>query len=126
MINPMVSVEKSSMPQPSQPEQRKSVDEGADHGRWAETLRNEIDSYFEMMKKFNSKPPFEVLQDLSSIVSRVAEIRVILSRSNNMTAQAIRTKEVDPLLDAAEKLFRIHSRLIALQEKEYDTNRGQF
>jgi len=123
----MVNVEKSSMPQPSRPERRKSVDEGTDIGqRWAETLRNEIDSYFEMMKKFNSKPPFEVLQDLSSIVSRVAEIRVILSRSNNVTAQAIRTKEVDPLLDAAEKLFRIHSRLIALQEKEYDTNRGQF
>lgn len=97
-----------------------------DEENWVKTLRNEIDSYFELMKKFNSRTPSEVLQDLSSIISRAAEIRIKLSRSNHKLAQAIRTKEVDTLLDAADKLFKIHSRLIALQESERQATRGQF
>src|ERR1044072_5173098 len=93
--------------------------------QYVQAIRNEIDSYFGMLKQLNEMPSEEIFATLSAITARLAELRTLLWRSDSRRYSALRTREIEPLLETTERLFRIHSRSFAVATQEYDAMRGQ-
>lgn len=77
------------------------------------------------MRKFQVMDIAEVLLSLSAFSARAAEMRAQLVRVDNRRAAAFRTKEVEPLLEEVDRQFRIHSRLQAVRQMEWDSSKGQ-
>lgn len=88
-------------------------------------IRLEIDGYYKILRKLVRSDPSEVFQHLSAISARMSEIRTRLIRVESRKATAIRTKEVDPLLEEVDRQFKFHSRLQATREMEASLTRGQ-
>ena len=84
----------------------------------ARIIQAEIDDYLVRLKNLNSLPPSEVFQTLSAISARMAEIRNRLVRVENRRFTALRTKEVDPLIDEVDRQFKFHSRIHAVRDSE--------
>lgn len=86
---------------------------------WLSSLREEIDGYVTTLESFATSDPADVLAQIASIHARLVGIRIGLHRSSSQRANAFRTKEVDPLMEAVEFQFKISSRIIALAEQEW-------
>ncbi len=81
-------------------------------------IQGEVDDYLRRLKTLNGLPPTEVFQTLSAISARLAEIRNRLIRVDNRRLTALRTKEVDPLIEEVDRQFKFHSRIQAVREAE--------
>ena len=88
-------------------------------------VREEIDGYMVVLKTLRSQPPDEVFLALSGITARLAEIRLMCVRSESRRLVALRTREIDPVLDEVDRQFRFHSRLQAVRQMEWDGMKGQ-
>ena len=88
--------------------------------------RQELDGYYTQMREFNGWLSYEVLQALSAMSARASELRGHLMRNDSRRATGFRTKELDPFLDAVEFQFKVHSRLIAVQQAEWEMSKGAF
>lgn len=86
-------------------------------------IREELDSYLVALKQLNTMPPDEVFVTISGITARLAEIRVNLVRTDARRMTALRTKEVDPILEECDRQFRLHSRIQAVRQLEMDQTR---
>ena len=86
---------------------------------WLQSVRQELDDYCVAMEKFATSDPATVMADISSIHARLVGIRVALQRSGSQRANSLRTREVDPLIDALEFQFKCSSRIIALADQEW-------
>ncbi|QBQ74859.1 hypothetical protein [Caudovirales GX15bay] len=84
----------------------------------------ELDEMRERIQRFPAIDPSDVLAELSAISGRLAEMRAQLYRDNSQRAQALRTREIDPLREECEMQFKIHSRRIALMEWELRMSGG--
>ena len=62
---------------------------------------------------------------LSSMSSRLMEIRTRIQRYDKKDWHNLRTREIDPLLEHVDRIFKITSRRIALNELEWQQVRGQ-
>jgi hypothetical protein len=82
------------------------------------TIQTELNDYLRRLQQLNSLPPVEVFQALSAISARLAEIRSHLVRTDNRRYTALRTKEVDPLIDEVDRQFKFHSRIQAVRDSE--------
>ena len=82
------------------------------------SIQAELNDYLRRLKDLNSYPPVEVFQTLSAISARLAEIRNRLIRTDNRRFTALRTKEVDPLIDEVDRQFKFHSRIQAVRDSE--------
>jgi hypothetical protein len=83
-----------------------------------ESVRTELDWTRQQIAGFADLDADEVLAVLSAIVGRLAELRAQLQRDGSPRATALRTRELDPLRDDLDLLFKIWSRRIALMEWE--------
>jgi hypothetical protein len=81
-----------------------------------DNIRQELDGYYAGMRQYPQLEPDMVLLDLSGVAARLTEIRAFLVRDNSQQANALRTKEVDPLLAQVDVQFKIHSRVQAIRE----------
>lgn len=81
-----------------------------------DVIRKELDGYYTGMRQYAQLEPDQVLLDLSGIAARLTEIRAFLVRDNSQQANALRTKEVDPLLAQIDVQFKLHSRVQAIRE----------
>ena len=81
-------------------------------------LRAEIDGYHRQLRQLVAMDTAEVLQTLSAISARVAELRVQLQRRPERQATALRTKELDPLHEEIDRQFKFHSRILSVREME--------
>lgn len=81
-------------------------------------IQDEINDYLRRLKELNGLPPAEVFQTLSAISARLAEIRNRLIRVENRRFTALRTKEIDPLIEEVDRQFKFHSRIQAVREAE--------
>jgi hypothetical protein len=81
-------------------------------------IQVELNDYLRRLKDLNSYPPVEVFQTLSAISARLAEIRNRLVRTDNRRFTALRTKEVDPLIEEVDRQFKFHSRIQAVRDSE--------
>lgn len=86
---------------------------------WLTKIREELDDYYGSMEKFFENDPADNMAQISSIGARLSHIRALLQRSGSQPATSLRTKEVDPLIEALEFQFKIHSRVVSLAELEY-------
>lgn len=93
--------------------------------RLVDEVRKEIDGYYIMLKRLHVMPPEEVFYTLSSITARVSEIRTHLWRSESRRLAALRSREIDPLLEEADRQFRLMSRHQAVRQMEWDAAKGQ-
>lgn len=93
---------------------------------WLTDIRNELDEYHRELQKLGSMPSGEVLQTLSSMVARVYEIRHHLYRSDLRLATAVRTREVDPMIEELKLIYTIQSRLISDRRDEWEMAKGQY
>ena len=82
------------------------------------TIQNELNDYLHRLQLLNSLPPVEVFQTLSAVSARLAEIRNHLVRTDVRRYTALRTKEVDPLIDEVDRQFKFHSRIQAVRDSE--------
>lgn len=81
-----------------------------------DSIRRELDDYYTGMRQYADMEPDMVLIDLSGVAARLTEIRAFLIRDNSQQANALRTKEIDPLLAQIEVQFKLHSRIQAIRE----------
>lgn len=81
-------------------------------------IQVEVNDYLRRLKDLNASPPVEVFQTLSAISARVAEIRNRLVRTDNRRFTALRTKEIDPLIEEVDRQFKFHSRIQAVRDSE--------
>lgn len=81
-------------------------------------IQIELNDYLRRLQLLNSLPPVEVFQTLSAVSARLAEIRNHLVRTDNRRYTALRTKEVDPLIDEVDRQFKFHSRIQAVRDSE--------
>ncbi len=88
-------------------------------------LRAEVDEYFSLMKRFHEMEPDEIFMKLSSITARAAEIRIALVRRESRRCTALRTKEIDPLIEQVDRQFRMWSRILAVKEIDVRLSGGQ-
>ena len=72
------------------------------------------------LKQLGSLDIEEVFLRLAAITARLTEIRIHLHRVDSRRFTALRTREVDPLLDEADRQFRIFSRLQAVRTFEFE------
>lgn len=93
-------------------------DRSAAVNTWVSDIQVELDDYLTRLRDLNSLPPVEVFQALSAISARLAEIRNRLIRTDNRRFTALRTKEVDPLIDEVDRQFKFHSRIQAVRDSE--------
>lgn len=92
---------------------------GADPaGDAVRTIQTELNDYLRRLQSLNSLPPVEVFQTLSAVSARLAEIRNHLVRTDVRRYTALRTKEVDPLIDEVDRQFKFHSRIQAVRDSE--------
>ena len=89
------------------------------------TIQNELNDYLRRLQLLNSLPPVEVFQTLSAASARLAEIRNHLVRTDNRRYTALRTKEVDPLIDEVDRQFKFHSRIASVRQMEWDATTGR-
>jgi hypothetical protein len=91
---------------------------------WVETLRAEIDTYLCGLRQLGSRPPEQVFTYLSGVSARLVEIRTQLWRSDSRRCAALRSREIDPLLEEVDRQFRFHSRIAAMVELEWQMTRA--
>jgi hypothetical protein len=92
--------------------------------RWVIEARGEIDDYMVLVRKLRSLPPDEVFLELSGITARLTELRLMCVRSESRRLAALRTREIDPLIEECERQFRFHSRIQACRTMEADLTRN--
>lgn len=95
----------------------KSDDHAIDRDQLS-AFRDELDDYLARIRGFENADPAHVMAMISSIHARLAHIRVQLVRSGSQRASVLRTKEVDPVMEALEFQFKVHSRIISIAELE--------
>lgn len=88
-------------------------------------LRDELDGYFATMQKFEALDPVEVMFLISAMSARVAELRSHMVRQESRSANAFRTKELEPFLEECERQFKIHSRIQSMRDMEFRMSGGQ-
>lgn len=86
--------------------------------------RDELAEMRGEVSRFAGEDPADILEALSGMAGRVAEIRANLFRSATQRAQTLRVQEVDPFRDDLELQFKIWSRRIALMEWELRMSGG--
>lgn len=96
-----------------------SVDDAFD------VVQAELDDYYVRLKGLNALPSTEVFQTLSALSARVSEMRSRLIRLDARRPTALRTKQVDPLLEEIDRQFKFHSRIVAMRQFEWDASKGQ-
>jgi hypothetical protein len=92
--------------------------------QWVVEVRAEIDDYMILLRKLRSLPPEQVFLELSGITARMAEIRMVCVRSESRRLAALRTREIDPLIEECDRQFRFHSRIQAVRSIEWDQTRN--
>jgi hypothetical protein len=92
--------------------------------RWVYGIRAELDDYMVLLKKLRAMPPDVVFMELSAITARLAEIRLTCVRSESRRLSALRTREIDPLLDECDRQFRFHSRIQSVRQAEWEQTRN--
>lgn len=96
-----------------------------DERSWLVGVRDEIAEYAGQIEQFSTLDVSVVLSHISSIHARLSNIRMQCMRSGSRTANALRTQQIDPLIDALEFQFKVTSRSMALMELEWQMARGQ-
>lgn len=79
----------------------------------------ELDDIYANLPGFPGMEPDQVLLMCSGWLARLTGIRADLQRAGTTKANALRTKEIDPLIDALDQQFKIHSRLISMRELDF-------
>lgn len=79
----------------------------------------ELDDIYANLPGFPGMEPDQVLLMCSGWLARLTGIRADLQRAGTAKANALRTKEIDPLIDALDQQFKIHSRLISMRELDF-------
>ncbi len=92
---------------------------------WLGELRKEVNSYLKVLSEFASSDPREVMGDISSIHARLVFMRIELFREGSQRAATLRTKEVDPLIEAIEFQFKVQSRIISMMDLDWKLAGGQ-
>jgi hypothetical protein len=91
-----------------------------------EVWRDEVDSYYEEMIRFQYLEPDEVFAKLSSWTARISYIRTQIVRHENRVQAAFRTKEIDPFLAECDRQFKIWSRAFSVYSLDWNlAGRGQ-
>lgn len=90
-----------------------------------EPLRTELTGYRTEMCKLKGHTTREVMVLLSGWHARATVMRAQASRSESRRANAFRTQEVDPFIEACDFQFRIWSRVQAFDSDEMRMARGQ-
>lgn len=85
----------------------------------------ELDDIYAALPDFPNMEPDQVLLFISGWLARLTGIRAVLQRSGSTRANSLRTKEIDPLIDALDQQFKIHSRLIAMRELDFKVSGAQ-
>lgn len=88
------------------------------------TVQQELDGYYKRMQQYPSMEPDEVMLDLSGIAARLTEIRSQLVRDGGQRTNALRTREVDPLLEQIDLQFKLHSRIQSIREFDWRMTNG--
>jgi hypothetical protein len=91
---------------------------------WVIEVRGEIDDYMVTLRKLRSMLPEQVFMELSGITARLAELRLTCVRSESRRLAALRTRELDPLIEECDRQFRFHSRIQAVRTMEWDQTRN--
>lgn len=91
---------------------------------WVAAVREEVDGYLVTLRTLNSRTPDEVFALISGISARLVELRVISHRSESRRLAALRSHEIDPLLEQCDRAFRLHSRIQATRQMEWDVMKG--
>lgn len=123
---PVYELQDSATPTKPQEPSRNRTERQRDHeGHVITRLQAELDGYYAELRNLNQLDPTSVMQKLSSISARAGELRAQLVRSESRRANALRTREVEPLLEQIKLQFQIHSRIVAVAQQELDLIRGQ-
>ena len=83
--------------------------------------RPEILEFLKEMRYFKDEPDCgEILRKLSGYSARVSYMRNFACRSSNDKINRFRIDEIDPFLAEVDRQFKIYSRLISVNQFEFD------
>jgi hypothetical protein len=91
-----------------------------------ENFRDEIFEYYRVMKEFNDMEASEVFRALSAFSARASEVRAVLMQMASKRGDALRLRLIDPFLDECDRQFKVHSRLVAIQEADMRLAGGKY
>lgn len=94
-------------------------------GQAVAIIQSEVNDYLTRLKELPALPPVDVFMTLSAISARLAEIRNRLVRTETRRFVSVRTKEIDPLIEEVDRQFKIHSRIMAVRQMEWDATTGR-
>lgn len=89
------------------------------------SVRDELDGYAEKLCDVADSDPRDAMGILSSVHARLTQIRLQLQRAGSQRVDKLRTRELDPMIEAVEFQFKVASRVIATTELEWNMAQGQ-
>lgn len=89
-----------------------------------EVYRRELDGFYEDLRTLNEIDPGTAFQKIAAIGARLVEMRAQLWRTGDVKSNQLRSREVDPLVEAVRFQFQVMSRRLSLSSLEWDISRG--
>ena len=93
--------------------------------------RNDIASYLEElrgffaeMKQLTSMDPTMAFMKLSAFSARASEIRSIIMEVQSKQGESFRLRQIDPFINECDRQFKVHSRIQAIRQQEWDMSKG--
>lgn len=83
----------------------------------------ELNGYYTVIRSYPNLEPDEVLRSLSGVSARLTEMRAVCCRLSDRgdcrSADKLRIKEIDPLLEECDRQFKYHSRIQTTRELDW-------
>jgi CRISPR/Cas system-associated endonuclease Cas3-HD len=86
--------------------------------------RKELDSNYLRMADFGSLDSREIFVMLAAFTSRASYLRSRIYRTENRVLNAFRTRELDPFIEECDRQFKIWSRVVSVDQSEWDKVKG--
>lgn len=88
-----------------------------------ERWRDDLDTYYEEIKKFQQTPIKQVMKQIAAYAAWASHIRLKLMRlQSSSAAKSFRLSEIDPFLEMLDFQFKIWSRLASVLQTEWEMN----
>lgn len=91
-----------------------------------EGWKEEIADAYRIMLRLVDMDPTEVFRHLSQFSARASEIRSQIGPMEGKREAQFRIRIIDPFIEECDRQFKIHSRLIAIQEMDARLAGGRF
>jgi hypothetical protein len=90
-------------------------------------FRNELDDFYKEIALFYQMDSVAILQRIAAYTARMSYVRALIMRQREVRELTnFRIKELDPFLEEVDRQFRVWSRIVTIQQREFDQTSKAF